>query len=59
MGMPSVPTKDYTLPDGKVVQVLKNDYGFRSGANRLYEEHYGEVPEGLLSLVRPMLHSIG
>lgn len=27
------------------------DYGFRSGAGRLYEDHYGEVPSNVLELV--------
>eukprot|EP00983_Pelagomonas_calceolata_P066839 1149234-Pelagomonas_calceolata.AAC.3 len=27
------------------------DYGFRAGAGRLYEEHYGEVPSSVIELV--------
>lgn len=27
------------------------DYGFRAGAGRLYQEHYGEVPKNVWELV--------
>jgi hypothetical protein len=47
----SLPTKDYTCPDGTVVKVMACDYGFRSGSGRLYEEQYGEVPGGIFQLV--------
>jgi hypothetical protein len=48
----SVPTKPFSTPDGRIIHVLKDDYGFRSGGSRLYEEHYGEVPSSIFSLVR-------
>ena len=32
-------------------QPMCADYGFRSGAGRLYQEHYGETPKGVLDLV--------
>lgn len=47
----SLPTRDFTCPDGKVIKVMAMDYGFRSGAGRLYEEHYGEVPKSIFQLV--------
>jgi hypothetical protein len=40
------------------VQPMPVDYGFRSGAGRLYEEHYGEVPDNVWELVRSPLASI-
>lgn len=27
------------------------DYGFRSGSGRLYEDHYGEVPNNVFKIV--------
>ena len=33
------------------VQPMCADYGFRSGAGRLYMEHYGETPKGVVELV--------
>lgn len=47
----SVPTKAFEAPNGETVQVLDCDYGFRSGASRLYEERYGEVPGSIFELV--------
>lgn len=34
-----------------VLQAMCADYGFRSGAGRLYQDHYGEVPKGVWQLV--------
>lgn len=34
------------------LQAMAADYGFRAGAGRLYEEHYGEVPSSVVQLVR-------
>lgn len=50
-----IPTSPYETPDGKTIAVLKDDYGFRTGASRLYDEHYGEVPANIFSLVRCLL----
>ena len=47
-----VPTKDWQAADGTVIKVMAQDYGFRTGGSRLYEEHYGEVPKGIFQLVR-------
>lgn len=47
----SVPTKEFETPNGEIVQVLDCDYGFRSGASRLYEDRYGEVPGSIFELV--------
>lgn len=47
----SLPTKDFSCPDGSVIKVMACDYGFRSGAGRLYEDHYGEVPKSIFQLV--------
>ena len=35
-----------------LTQPMCADYGFRSGSGRLYQEHYGETPKGVLDLVR-------
>eukprot|EP01025_Chloroclados_australasicus_P024683 TRINITY_DN24749_c0_g4_i3.p1 TRINITY_DN24749_c0_g4~~TRINITY_DN24749_c0_g4_i3.p1 ORF type:complete len:256 (-),score=39.21 TRINITY_DN24749_c0_g4_i3:99-866(-) len=48
-GNGSIPTRDFTA-NGKTVKVMQGDYGFRSGAGRLYEDQYGEVPANILSL---------
>lgn len=32
-------------------QAMAADYGFRAGAGRLYEDHYGEVPTSVVELV--------
>lgn len=47
-----VGTEDYELPDGSVVRVMADDYGHRSGGHRMYQDHYGEVPAGIFTLVR-------
>eukprot|EP00892_Ulva_mutabilis_P010477 jgi/Ulvmu1/7801/UM004_0030.1 len=46
----SVPVKEFEAPNGTIVQVLDGDYGFRSGANRMYDEQYGEVPGSIFQL---------
>lgn len=46
-----VPTKEHTLPSGDKLKVMAVDFGFRTGATRLYEEQYGEVPKSLFNLV--------
>jgi hypothetical protein len=42
----------YVDRDGKVIPAMCADYGFRSGAGRLYQESYGEVPKDVWQLVR-------
>ena len=53
-GHTKVPTRTYELPNGKTAQVMADDYGFRTGSSRLYDEHYGEVPKGIFYMVRPL-----
>mmetsp|Transcript_27369 Transcript_27369/g.70484 ORF Transcript_27369/g.70484 Transcript_27369/m.70484 type:complete len:444 (-) Transcript_27369:618-1949(-) len=36
--------------EGQVTKAMAADYGFRAGAGRLYEEHYGEVPSSVIEL---------
>lgn len=36
--------------DGNAVQVLCGDYGFRSGAGRMYQDRYGEIPDNAWGL---------
>jgi ubiquinol oxidase len=38
--------------EGKLIQPMCADYGFRSGAGRLYMDHYGETPGSVWDLVR-------
>lgn len=38
--------------DGNMIQPMCADYGFRSGAGRLYMEHYGETPKGVVELAQ-------
>ncbi len=35
---------------GERIQVLSADYGFRSGAGRLYQDGYGGVPKSIVEL---------
>ena len=48
-----IPVEPFATPSGETINVLKHDYGFRTGGSRLYDEHYGEVPSNIFSLVRP------
>lgn len=36
----------------RCAQAMCADYGFRSGAGRLYQDKYGEVPKSIVDLVR-------
>ena len=36
----------------QTIECLACDYGFRAGAGRLYQDHYGEVPGSILEMVR-------
>ncbi|GAX78356.1 hypothetical protein CEUSTIGMA_g5798.t1 [Chlamydomonas eustigma] len=38
--------------NGRVIRPMVADYGFRSGSGRLYMEHYGETPKGVLDLAK-------
>eukprot|EP01025_Chloroclados_australasicus_P068550 TRINITY_DN9526_c1_g1_i4.p1 TRINITY_DN9526_c1_g1~~TRINITY_DN9526_c1_g1_i4.p1 ORF type:complete len:367 (-),score=27.39 TRINITY_DN9526_c1_g1_i4:398-1498(-) len=40
----------YTTKDGRQIEVLHWDYGFRSGVGRLYQEGYGQVPSNVFTL---------
>ncbi len=37
---------------GQRIRAMPADYGFRSGAGRLNEERYGDVPDNVWELVR-------
>ncbi|GFR41184.1 hypothetical protein Agub_g1853, partial [Astrephomene gubernaculifera] len=39
-------------PKGRVIPAMCADYGFRSGAGRLYQEGYGEVPKDVWQLAK-------
>eukprot|EP00197_Chlamydomonas_leiostraca_P009674 CAMPEP_0202865230 /NCGR_PEP_ID=MMETSP1391-20130828/5395_1 /ASSEMBLY_ACC=CAM_ASM_000867 /TAXON_ID=1034604 /ORGANISM="Chlamydomonas leiostraca, Strain SAG 11-49" /LENGTH=443 /DNA_ID=CAMNT_0049545039 /DNA_START=93 /DNA_END=1424 /DNA_ORIENTATION=+ len=43
-------SKVFVDNSGKAIKAMPVDYGFRAGAGRLYEEHYGEVPKNVLDL---------
>ncbi|GIL72790.1 hypothetical protein Vretimale_4432 [Volvox reticuliferus] len=42
----------YKDPKGKIIPAMCADYGFRSGAGRLYQEGYGEVPKDVWELAK-------
>lgn len=41
--------------DGRTIRVMAADFGFRSGAGRLYQDRYGEVPGSVVEMVRGWL----
>jgi hypothetical protein len=40
------------LPPGRCAQVMCCDYGFRTGAGRMYQAKYGQIPKNAWHLVR-------
>eukprot|EP00775_Hariotina_reticulata_P004226 gene4226-4475_t len=45
--MPSDDCRVFIDRDGEMIRVMCCDYGFRTGAGRLYQEKYGEVPSNV------------
>eukprot|EP01026_Neomeris_dumetosa_P031684 TRINITY_DN25117_c0_g1_i3.p1 TRINITY_DN25117_c0_g1~~TRINITY_DN25117_c0_g1_i3.p1 ORF type:complete len:412 (-),score=52.87 TRINITY_DN25117_c0_g1_i3:473-1657(-) len=41
----------FTTSDGRQIDCLPWDYGFRSGVGRMYQEGYGRVPSNVLELL--------
>ncbi|KAL6765909.1 plastid terminal oxidase [Haematococcus lacustris] len=48
--LPKKRNRIFTDKDGVRIQAMPVDYGFRAGAGRLYQDHYGEIPKSVWEL---------
>eukprot|EP01023_Acetabularia_acetabulum_P033499 TRINITY_DN3135_c0_g1_i2.p1 TRINITY_DN3135_c0_g1~~TRINITY_DN3135_c0_g1_i2.p1 ORF type:complete len:381 (+),score=59.80 TRINITY_DN3135_c0_g1_i2:174-1316(+) len=51
-GDPEPEPEIFQTPDGRKIECLSWDYGFRSGVERMYQEGYGRIPSGVMGLLK-------